>query len=209
MKRPSGTVIVTDIVTFLLLLDEKYEGAKYFLVVMMLCQLIIIFPFSVSGIILASTAFQASAEAFSSSWLDDFAFIHYYSSNLTAPTFNLTEPMEDLMQINLAADDFNVSNFIDNVIGVRDLIENDSIIKKLDRYLISVNSIQRQLECCGVEGSHEWLSMYSGTFAHHKMTKQDLWWSDSWIPRRFTPSCCSDTNFLCSIHLEQSSLDLL
>lgn len=125
-----------------------------------------------------------------------------------------------------------------------------SIIWKVKKF--KVDSVQRQLECCGVEGSHEWLSLYSGTFEHYKvllmlivvllhnfiltihvkfhfcvkyiifffiailgysllkckfqMTKHDLWWSDSWIPRRFTPSCCSETNFLCSIYLERSLL---
>ncbi|VDN86469.1 unnamed protein product [Brugia pahangi] len=112
------------------------------------------------------------------------------------------------MDMNLTEQDFNTSNLIKDVIGVRELIENEPIIKKLDKYLtfLKVNSVQRQLECCGVEGSHEWLSLYSGTFALHKMTKKDLWWSDSWVPRRFTPSCCSETNFLCSIYLEKSLL---
>ncbi|MCP9263686.1 hypothetical protein DINM_007070 [Dirofilaria immitis] len=69
----------------------------------------------------------------------------------------------------------NASNLIDDIIGI--------------------NSFQRQLECCGVEGSHEWLSLYSGTFEHHKMTKYDLWWSNSWLPKRFTSSCCSAKTF--------------
>ncbi|CAG9539518.1 unnamed protein product [Cercopithifilaria johnstoni] len=138
------------------------------------------------GIILALTASQASPKAFSSSWLDKFHYIHYYSSNLSAPTFNRTESLEKLVEMNLTELNFNTSNFIDDFIGI--------------------DSIQRQLECCGVEGSHEWLSLYSGTFAHHKMTRYDLWWSDNWIPKRFTPSCCSETNLLCSIHLEQSLL---
>ncbi|EFO14359.1 hypothetical protein LOAG_14163 [Loa loa] len=137
------------------------------------------------GIILALTTSQASAKAFSSIWLDKFHHIHYYSSNLTAPMFNKAELIDDLMDRNLTEQDFNTSSLINDIIGV--------------------DSVQRQLECCGVEGSHEWLSLYSGTFEHHKMTKEDLWWSDSWVPRRFTPSCCSATNFLCSIYLKQSS----
>ncbi|KAL3995472.1 Tetraspanin family protein [Acanthocheilonema viteae] len=200
----SCTVIMTDIITFVLLMNGNYETIKYFLIIMLFYQSIIIFPFSISGIILALTASQASAKAFSSSWIDKFHSINYYSSNLTAPAFNATEPIEDLMDMNLTEQNFNTSNFIEGIIGVRDLVENEPIIKKLDQFLISIDSVQRQLECCGVEGSHEWLSLYSGTFAHHKMTKYDLWWSDSWIPRRFTPSCCSKTNFLCSIHLKQN-----
>ncbi|VBB31216.1 unnamed protein product [Acanthocheilonema viteae] len=102
-----------------------------------------------SRIILALTASQASAKAFSSSWIDKFHSINYYSSNLTAPAFNATEPIEDLMDMNLTEQNFNTSNFIEGIIGI--------------------DSVQRQLECCGVEGSHEWLSLYSGTFAHHKI----------------------------------------
>ncbi|KAM3718446.1 Leukocyte surface antigen CD53 [Dirofilaria immitis] len=150
----SSILIITDIITFLLLLGSNYELIKYFLIITLLCQLIILFPFSTSGIILAFTASHASAKAFSSIWLDKFHYIHYYSSNLTAP---------------------------------------------------KINSFQRQLECCGVEGSHEWLSLYSGTFEHHKMTKYDLWWSNSWLPKRFTSSCCSAKNFLCSIYQEEQN----
>uniref|UniRef100_A0AAF5PXP7 Tetraspanin family protein n=1 Tax=Wuchereria bancrofti TaxID=6293 RepID=A0AAF5PXP7_WUCBA len=200
----SCIMLITDIITFLLLLDGDYETIKYFLIIILLYQLILLFPFSLSGIILAVTTSQASAKAFSSTWLENFHHIHYYSSNLTAPMLNETNLTEDLMDMNLTEQDFNTSNLIKDVIGVRELLENEPIIKKLDKYLTFVNSVQRQLECCGVEGSHEWLSLYSGTFEHHKMTKKDLWWSDSWVPRRFTPSCCSETNFLCSIYLQQN-----
>ncbi|KAM3718447.1 Ribosome maturation factor RimM [Dirofilaria immitis] len=202
----SSILIITDIITFLLLLGSNYELIKYFLIITLLCQLIILFPFSTSGIILAFTASHASAKAFSSIWLDKFHYIHYYSSNLTAPKFNTTKIIDNnSTDLNLTMQQLNASNLIDDIIGVRDMIENESIIKKLDKYLRFINSFQRQLECCGVEGSHEWLSLYSGTFEHHKMTKYDLWWSNSWLPKRFTSSCCSAKNFLCSIYQEEQN----
>uniref|UniRef100_A0A1I7V6V3 ATP-binding protein n=1 Tax=Loa loa TaxID=7209 RepID=A0A1I7V6V3_LOALO len=82
--------------------------------------------------------------------------------------FNKAELIDDLMDRNLTEQDFNTSSLINDIIGVRELLENEPIIKKLDEYLTFVDSVQRQLECCGVEGSHEWLSLYSGTFEHHK-----------------------------------------
>uniref|UniRef100_A0A915PPQ2 Uncharacterized protein n=1 Tax=Setaria digitata TaxID=48799 RepID=A0A915PPQ2_9BILA len=156
------------------------------------------------GIMLALTASQASSKAFSSSWIDKFHLIHYYSSNLTAPSLNVTEMKNDSVSLNVTEQNFNKGSSVKDNISVRDLFENEPIIKKLDKYLAFVDSVQRQLECCGVEGSHEWLSLYSGTFTHHKKTKQDLWWSDSWFPRRFTPSCCLETNFLCALYLEKN-----
>lgn len=49
--------------------------------------------------------------------------------------------MEDSMEMILTENDYNTSKFIDDIIGVRDLLENEPIIKKLDQYLISVRFI--------------------------------------------------------------------
>uniref|UniRef100_A0A8R1TJ50 Uncharacterized protein n=1 Tax=Onchocerca volvulus TaxID=6282 RepID=A0A8R1TJ50_ONCVO len=136
-------------------------------------------------IFLALTASHASAKVFSSFWIDKFHQIHYYSSNLTSPMFNTTEIIENSKDLSLTEQNLNTSSLINN--------------------FINIDSFQQEMGCCGVEGSHEWLNLYSGTFVHHKMTKYDLWWSDSWLPKRFPSSCCSATNILCSIYLEQSS----
>lgn len=45
------------------------------------------------------------------------------------------------MNINLTEQDFNTSSLIKGVIGVRDLLENEPIIKILDQYLTFVRFI--------------------------------------------------------------------
>ncbi|VDN02244.1 unnamed protein product [Thelazia callipaeda] len=155
------------------------------------------------GLILAFTASHASADAFNCLWFDNFNLIHHYSSNLTAPNYNVSE-VQGFSNTSTNVYDTDTAQMNVTIIGVRDLAENKLILKELDQQLEIVEMVQQQLECCGIEGSYEWLGLYSGEFMHEKMTKFDLWWSNSSLPRRFPHSCCPQTNFLCSVYLSKN-----
>lgn len=45
----AGLVVLTDIITFILLFESGYETIKFFLIATLLCQLIIVMPFAISG----------------------------------------------------------------------------------------------------------------------------------------------------------------
>ncbi|MFH4974482.1 hypothetical protein AB6A40_001191 [Gnathostoma spinigerum] len=98
------------------------------------------------------------------------------------------------------------TTYCETTIGIRNLTENRELISVLDSIKYRIDSLQREINCCGMSDSNDWINIFSGRSPPAKKTNFFLWWSETSRINYFPPSCCPETDTLCGYDLKEIAI---